>query len=464
MAIIKKIIDWIKEIFRKIFKKNKRVKGKIKSNINKSINKRYLKGYGVFINDSSEVTLPIYLMVQEEERESIVRNLELIEEKIISLENNKINKSDAKRKIDKIINIVNGSEISFYQCNKIEESLNNFLMTPKFEIDTNLKIEKLDKDIYEILNNYDRNIKDKTLKEYKKINYVTLTTLLIDETREEIKKLEDDYHHHKYNKYYYEREIRRIKERINNLKKMHNSEKIKDEITKLKKEIFTKNKDKYDLLYNEEVFLNINKYCDDLLKKINRKVIDIKKIKQQNEKNELTKEEKKKEKDEKKEEKIKQDEINETLENILKRFYDMELARRILLLEKENIKIENNSDLFNYFNNAYYDFINGEKVKFNYDRNKEKTELIKLYNKLGIISSKLTKEEFLLEEHINYPMNELLEATINKKNELNNILKSKFNYKEEENEASILVDNKIDILKKKEEERNNDKSHILIKK
>ena len=458
MTIIRKIINWIKKIFRILFKKKNKITKKIKSTVNENVNKRYLKGYGVFVNDASTVSLPIYLMVTKEEKENIIKDLEFIENKIQEIHG--IDKIDTIKSIKKVINKINNNKISFYQCNKINEKINSLLNDTKLEIDTSNKINSLSNDIFEVIDNYDKNVKDKTIKEYKKVNYVTLTTLLIDETKKEIDKLEEDYNHHKYNKYYYDREIKRIKDRINDLRKLRNNSDVIREIELLKKELYTKNKDKYDLLYNDEVFLNIEKYCDDILKKVNRKVVDIKKIKELRKE---TKEERQEKKEERKEEKKKKEENDELLENILKRFYDMELARKLLLLSKKDIKISNVNDLFSNINSVYYDFISGEKVKFNFERNKTKTELVKLYNGIGSINALLRNEEFLTGEHINYSMDDLLDATMSKKDELTTFLKDKYNYKDEQNEVSILVDNKLDIIFKNEEKRNNN-GEVLVKK
>ena len=37
------------------------------------------------------------------------------------------------------------------------------------------------------------------------MNFVTITTMLLDETVKELKKLEEDFHHYRYNKNYYEK-------------------------------------------------------------------------------------------------------------------------------------------------------------------------------------------------------------------------------------------------------------------
>ena len=111
------------------------------------------------------------------------------------------------------------------------------------------------------------------------MNYVTITTVFIDQEYEKIKKLQDDFKSHRYNKYYYEREINQIKQELNKIKNLKNRKDVNDSINNLKKELLTKSKDKYDILYNNEVFMNLEKECDNLLDKINAKVVDIKKEK-----------------------------------------------------------------------------------------------------------------------------------------------------------------------------------------
>jgi hypothetical protein len=193
----------------------------------------------------------------------LLKKIGLIEEKLEN-ESNDI--------IDKIKKEITSSKISFYQNELISEKIENVLQDKKSMIDTKEKIVTLDKEIIDILENYDKNIKEKTKREYSVVNYVTLTTLLLDETNLEIKNLKEDFHHHKYNKHYYEKEIKKIKSRIDYLKSIMANESVKKEIEELKKDLYTKRYDKYDLLYNEEAFLGLDKICDDLLKKVNKRV------------------------------------------------------------------------------------------------------------------------------------------------------------------------------------------------
>ncbi len=445
MKIIKKIINWFVNLLKKLFG-IKKVSSKIKSSINDKSNKHYLNKYGLN-NGNLNDSFPIYLMIDNIGKEELINKIKLIEEKIGDEEKSIINNLEKE---------IKNKKISFYQKELINEKLDNIIEDKKIEIDTSNKIISLDKEIIEILENYDRNIKEKTKKEYDEVNYITLTTLLLDEAKEEIEKLEEDYRHHKYNKYYYDREIKKIKMRINSLMTLKNNESVKDEIEMLRKDLYIKKKDKYDLLYNDEVFYNFDKECDDLLKKVNRRIIDLKK-----EKEKITKEEKKEKKEEKKNKKEEIKEERELLENILKRFKDMELARKILLLNSsKEIEINNNSELISYVDSIYFDFVSGEKFKFNYDRNKTKVELVKLLNNISRINCSFNNQEFIPFEHINYSMSDLVSLASFEKDELDSLLETKYHYEKEKDEINILVDNKLNILKENEK----DSSKVLVKK
>ena len=440
MTFIKKIINWFINLFRKLFGK-KKIGKKIKYSLNKQSNKHYFKEYGLN-NDSINDSFPIYQMINEKDKVELIKKVELLKSIV---ENNNID----KKIIENINKEIKSNKISFYQNELINEKLDSIIDDKKIEIDTNNKIITLDKEVTEIIENYDKNIKEKTKKEYDVVNYITLTTLLLDETDTEIKKLEEDFHHHKHNKYHYERELKKIKIRIENLRKLRENESVLYEIELLKKDAYIKKKDKYDLLYNDEVFKSFTKNCDDLLKKVNRRIIDLKKEKEEEKLREREKEEKIKK--QKKEEKDKLKEEKECLENILKRFQDMELARKILLLQKNEEKEIINQDNINYkISNIYLDFISGEKFKFNYNRNKTKLELVKLLNNLGEINSYFNDLEFIPFEHINYQLSDLVDLAIQEKTDLDEVMKVRFAYQKEKDELNILTDNKLNIIKEKE--------------
>lgn len=463
MAIIKKIINWLKKIIwliisclKEAFFGKKKVSKKIKSEITNAKNKRYLKGYGAFVEDSFSEMLPIYLLISEEQKSLLIEKVKVIEQDLLKIDN--IDQKVISTKLNVITKQIEKSKISFYQKEKIEKELDTLSNDHEISVDTDRKLDILKNNIDEIVKNFDKNVKEKVVKEYKKINYITISNVLIDETIEEVKKLEENYHAHRFNRLYYNREIDKIKRRINELRKLRNSNKIREEVSLLKKEIYTKSKDKYDLLYNDEVFINLDKSCDEILERVNRKVIDIKKppkeIKKERQDKKEQKEEKKKEED------------NLWRENILKRYQDLELASQLIFLsKKKDVSFQNVNGLFSYMNQMYFDFINGEKVIFNFERNKTRFELVKLYNSLGFLGAMLTKQEFVFKEHINYKLEDLIDETANKKAEVESFLTEKFNYNSEKHEQSILVNNKLDILREKEMERKKENGSLtLIKK
>ena len=454
MTLLKKIINWLIELFKSFFEKRKKVTKKIKNSMNNAKNKHYLKGYGVFLEDSVNETMPIYLLINNEEKQRLLDKVRLIEEKILEIDN--IEKKDILKEIDLMTEKIENSRISFYQDEILDNKLNNILSDKKLDVDTEKRVKELHTDVYEIIDNFDKSIKDKVIKEYGVINYVTISTLLLDETIDELKKIEDNYKHHRFNKYYYDRELEKIKERINKLKNIRDSAEIRKEIESLRKNMYTKSKDKYDLLYNEEIFLNLDKTCDELLYKVNRKVVDIKKITKKDTKEGNNKLEEAKEKD-------KEQEL-EWQEKIIKRFQDLELARKLILLNKKNeTTFGDTTSLISYINNVYYDFLNGERVIFNYKRNKTKTELVKFYNELGRINATLTKTDFIFLDHINYQLDDLINVSISKKEELEATLEEKFHYLKDKHEESVLVNNKLDILKEKEMERLDTKNKVYVK-
>ena len=206
----------------------------------------------------------------------------------------------------------------------------------------------------------------------------------------------------------------------NELMNLKNKSQVYNEITRLRKELYTKSKDKYDLLYNNEIFMNIDKKCDDLLNKVNAKVIDIKK-------------------EEVKENKV--DKRKEYLENIIKRFQDMDLARE-LILKDVDIELEKNDSLINYVNHIYNEFLYGESGEFNFEKNRNKTELVKFFNNINVAISYIKEENSISIGHINFRMNDLVDAVSVKKNELEDLIEKKYNYKID----NPLIDDKLNKL------------------
>lgn len=525
LNLIKRFITWIINLFKKLFKIKEKQKTIEKNAIEKK-GKRYLEKYGVFIEDTFHEDFPPYMIITKEDKIKLLENAKRIEERILktSVEKrqkylekiinllfddikedddkkktqikridellkkeeirevdinnlmillddfsddkkkeildiyNKIKREDEDtklevQKVDDVIKIIDENDINIYESNRINEKIDKLASDKEFDNDKIIKLDKLNKEIISILKSDNNDLIDKVLREYKELNYVTISTHLLDETIERVKKLEEDYQNHRHNKYYYERELNRIKENIDSLMKIKNKGNVNSEIERLRKELYIKSKDKYDLLYNNEVFLELDKRCDDLLRKVNAKVIDIKK-------EEVLDEKKEKEK-EKNEEKIE----NDKLEKILKRFQDMELARRIILLSKKNdIDLSNPNNVLNYMNTMYTDFLNGIDEEFNFERNKTKTELVKLYNDINLLNCALREEEYIFVEHINFRMKDLLEATSVKKKELERALETRYHLSKEDLNTKKMANDKIDLLSKEEEDSQKEDNHHVLKK
>ena len=376
-----------------------------KNNLNKSFNKNTNKQFELLVN---------YLPKDKKDDISLKYNSIYHDRKVI---NENINNLDIT--IDKL----EKRNITLIEKNSIEDKIDNFINSKN----TNLleDVNNINSDILYTMKNINKNIIDKVKIEYKKINYVTLTTELLDEIQLKFKKIESEYNSHLYNKYYYEREINKIKKHILELKELKNKPEVYSEILKLRKELYTKSKDKYDILYNNEVFMNINEQCDNLIGKVNAKVVDIKK--------------------EKKEKEAKKDKNKEYLKKIILRFKDMELARE-LIIGNEQEDFDNYKEMILYIKNIYEGYSDIELPPFNFERNKQKTELIILFNKLNKVNCHLKKEKYLPIEHINFRMNDILDAVNYKKEELSKIMLKEYNI----DISNKFVDEKINNLMKKE--------------
>ena len=279
------------------------------------------------------------------------------------------------------------------------------------------KITEYKKNTTYVLENVNKNIIDEVLKRYKKINYITITTMLIDEVITNLNRINDNYLHHRYNKSYYEREINNIKKQIKDLRMLKNNPIVNNEIIKLRRELFTKSKDKYDILYNNEIFMNIDKQCDDLINKVNTKVIDIKKNIN--------------------EEKISK--RDEYLKNILLRFQDLSKSYEIIENHLMEIKLTNFKEIIDYINNLYSEYLIGIKNQYNFSRNKDKTELVILFNGLNKVIDEINKIDFMPMMHINFKMNDLIDAVIVKMNELTLIITEKYNYEIDNSEVNKKI-------------------------
>ena len=497
MQLIKKIISWFISLFKKLFKK--KTKKSIKSS---QIKKKGISSKKeIAITTINNDTMPSYMYISKNEKDLLIKkikdikndiekmsvdylNQEILEfnsilDECITKDNNElkervlsfkkqlskgIDKSTNKefdllknylpihkkesisskyykicndseiinddiKKVDIIINTIEKKNVSIVERNSLVETIDNLKNSDNKDITKNL--DNYNKDMLYIMQNLNKNIIDKVKINYKKVNYITLTTELVDEVDTRLKKIEDNYSSHRYNKYYYEREIEKIKKHILELKELKNKPYVYNEILKLRKELYTKSKDKYDILYNNEVFLNINKKCDDLISKVNAKVVDIKKTN--------AKADKPKKK-------------SDYLENILLRYQDMTMARAIIM-DMESINFQNDKEMILYIKNMYNGFTTNLNIPFNFERNKEKTELVILFNSLNKVNCYLKNEKYISIEHINFRMNDLLDAVNVKKEELSNTMLAKYNIDIKDSVVDdkinkLLLNEKTDIGKK----------------
>ena len=475
MNLIRKIINWIKRLFQKFFKNKK----KNSNNHNIIENNKKIKSNKVNMNTFDE-TLPGYLIIGNKEKDKLLYTIAIMKnfleennEKLKEKDENELIKliktkknfnSDEKlsmkqiehlvsdfdtiekkeildkydtlikrdnefkvhlKEIEKTEELIKKHDISIMVENAIYHEISNIENDKLLMDNACVKVDNFNKLISSYIDNVDKYFLKDVMNDYNKINYVTVASKMIDNGYSRFKKLEDDYKNHRYNKYYYEREVNQLKQEMNKIKNIKNKKEVNDHIIKLRKELYTKSKDKYDLLYNNEAFMNLEKECDNLIDKLNTKVVDIKK--------EETPEE------------VKEDNLekNKYLENIIKRFQDLELARRIILMNQiSDDELKNKNDITLFIEKMYQKFNVGQPLEFNFERNKTKTELVVLFNDINKISSLINKEPYVVVEHINFKMDELIEAVDFKNQELANLLKINKITISEEN----TITDKINIL------------------
>lgn len=462
--IFEKIKLWFKNLFRKkqIKQKQKKI---LKTTISNSKINKYKINFGVNDEQNSSSIGTIYPKLSN-------KNVQLLNKKGIKLKNKvaslNIDTKTSLNNIDEIIKNINENELSINQAIEINNLLNIINNDENLNLNTNQKINILKENISNIIDkkfdDYETNILKKAYNEYEHVNYVIMTTLLIDDLIEEINEITNDFQKNKYTRIEYERKINKIKDKINKLETINNRKEVRDEIENLRKDFYTKKKDKYDLLYNEEVFINLNNKCDELLILVNNKEKDrhIQFVKKEvKEKIQKTQEENKK-KNEEKEKKIKEEQ--EYNENILKRFIDMEFAHKLLLLRESKRKhISTKEDLIKETLNYYSDFIIGEHNEFNFGRNKIKIEITKLYNDINSTICVIEKKDFIPLEHINVKLTDLTEATLEKQTILNNMIEKKYNYNIDNNETNKAVTSKLNAVLNNEKTKENKNNKVLKK-
>ena len=497
IELIKKFINWLIELIKGLFGKKKKKK-KIKCHHEQNIieNKKTIAS----INGVFDSTLPVYMIISETEKEKLVYSIGLMknvlmeknskiketeEKELVALIENKcgikvseiiddkyidtivkdLNTEDKKEiinkyrditkrdiefkkhvsEIDKTIKLINENDISIITADEIDREISN-IVNDKSNDELDQKIDDFNIKVFEIVEDFDKDFIKEVVKEYKTVNYVTIATTILDRNYERFKKIEEDFKNHRFNRYYYEREINKIKRELQEIRDLKNKKEVREHIEKLKKELYTKSKDKYDLLYNNEVFVDITKRCDMLLDKVNTKVVDIRK-----EEKKVKKE--KDEKEERKEDELEEIEYDEEKsENIILRFQDLSLANRIILFHRQmQIKKMTNSHVDEYLDDLYNEFLKGVDGPFNYESNRVKTELANLINDLdGIIARKENRPPVVL-EHSNFRMEDLVNGAIVRKEKIETEICHK------ESPVSPLVDEKLEKISEKYLEKKDEK-------
>ena len=482
IELIKRFIGWLIELLRRLFKKKKKKKKKIRSNHEQNIMRD--KKMVANINGVFDSTLPVYMIISDNEKEKLIYNIELlknvlleknskireieekeltsliedkcgikvselIDEKYIesvvkdlNIEDKKeiidkyhdITKKDIEfkkhiKEIDKTVELIKENDISIITENEIDREISDVVNDKSID-NVEEKIDDFNTRVFDIVESFDKDFIDEVVKEYKTVNFVTIATTIIDKNYNRFKKLEEDFKNHRFNKYYYEREINKIKHELDEIKNLKNQKEVREHIEKLRKELYTKSKDKYDLLYNNEVFIDVSKRCDILLDKINTKVVDIKKEEKKEEKKVVVEEPQEKE--------------ERYHENILLRFQDLSLAQKVILIHQEiQLGKINNVHINTYLNDVYGEFINGATVSFNYERNKVKTELVNLFNDLNAVIAKKDKKPYIMIDHPNFLMEDLVNAVVAKKQEVEESIDPKLIPNND------IVDEKLERIKEK---------------
>lgn len=449
--ILKMIWEWILNLF----KKEKKLKKNYIINKQKNSNtKKPSKQYSIFNEETNKGIKAIIQLMTEKELFKVNKKLLILQDKL--KENNDIYLKEELQDIKNITILINNNYL--YQFDKINYLLDTKLLDQGFELNTKEKINILKDEISTLIDDNSKelnNIIDKAYFQYDKVNYVIVTTLLIDEIVNNFNDVISDIKKNKYNKYDYLHRIKEIKEKIEQLEKINNKEDIKNELYNLKKDLYTKQKDKYDLLFNDEIFKNIKLKCDKLSEELEKKEKSI--IKEKNQQKEVLIEQKKEINqamiEKKKRKKKKKDIIDEQDENIIKRFKDLELAFNILKKREENRrKIYKKDVVVNTFD-SYQDFLLGELNSFNFLRNKLKTEVAKLYNDTLYNICELEESIYIPIEHINIKFNYLIQETIDNQERLAKLILEKKKVDITTNPVTVSVNQKLEIIHQKEKER-----------
>lgn len=485
MELLKKIKEIILKLWTwliSLFVKNKKVNSLIKRKSIKKNTKKTLYKASINRDDENDNVIKFYDGTLPRQLELINNKLNKLRKKII--DNNDEYLQDELNDIKIVSNIINNDKnigSNFYLVKSIlDETLHDKdlelnandkisdlreiiedLYENKNDLKNNEKISNIENNLEELfnenLNNYEKNIIKKAYFEYDKVNYVIVTTMIIDDIYNDLQKLNEKSLKNQHSKDYFLRRIKEIEEKIERLKNFNDKKEVEQEIENLKNDLYTKRKDKYDLLYNNEIFTNLKRKCDDIIVNIETKEIkneELKRKKQieEKQKEQLKKQEIKKELEKKKEELI---EEQKEIDNIKKRFMDLELARQILLM-RELIRLKKDKkDLVKDTLESYQEFLNGENHQFNFSRNRIKTEVAKLYNDTLHNICIIEKTEYIPVEHINIKLSDLVSVTLENQERLNNLIETHKKVDVNKEETSIKVNQKLNYILEKEKVREN---------
>ena len=482
ILFIKKFFAWILSFF---FDRNKSSK-KNKKNSNKTVTKKGVKlvSKTSFANRDEDMgeshIIDVYPYTEAKDLKSIDELIETLTKKVEAINDEKKQEkliviNEIKESISKS---VEKEPLNIAQEEDIKEVLEEAINDKEIHIDTDEKIRNIQKEIDKVLdkkiNKHDKDIIEKAYYKYEKVNYVVATTMEIEELEKELKDLSDSVKRGIHKKSYYEDKVKEIEKKINRLRKLNKNPKVYKELEKLKDDFYTKSIDKYDLLYSKEVFINLDKQCDNIISYINYKEKEENNIekerKQELEEDRIKREQKREEERElrEKERERRQREKDEYQDNVIKRYLDLKKSNTILLtsllIHHEKVK---NNDIIKVLKEDYEDFLTGEENTFNFDRNKQKTEVCKLYNNLLEVLSNEQKSPFVPVEHINFPYQTLIEETIATKDAVENIAHKKTGTDIMLDSKSVAVSDKLNLELEKEKTRKREmgiKDKILVRK
>ena len=490
ILFFKKFFAWIISFFL-----DRKPSTKKKKKIGKNVDVKVVKAKAsrdAFFNRDEDMgenhVIDIYPYIEAKELKSIDELIEQLEKEIENINDETKEKElqdlkeiketiksaiplKEKETVDKTVDIKKElhedkkNQLNVAQQEDIKEILKEAVNDKELHVDTEEKISNIKKEINKIvdnkLNKHEKDIIEKAYYKYEKVNYVVTTTVEIEELEEELKELKDNLKTNKHKKTYYVDKVKEIEKKINRLKKINKNPKVYEELERLKDDFYTKSIDKYDLLYNKEVFINLDRQCEDILDYVESKEQEEKqKDNDRKQQREIEKEEEKRkhqeiERQRELERERERQENEERRTNILKRYLDLKRSNSILIMNSilHNDRL-NRDDLIAVLQVDYDDFLMGEANEFNFERNKRKTEVGKLYNNLLEILSREQKIPFVPIEHINYQYEELLEDTISTKDAVERMAFKKTGYDIMMDDRSVMVSDKLDNELQKEKAKN----------